>query len=172
MVTTGSASVKDYRDVGFIMGQLVPPEDMLISQTAFEETFLTSNTAPQKPTFNKNVWKNLEKLVREWAKEGNTLYIVSGPVLADAPFGTFGNNKISIPTRYYKAILDVTGERAIAFLIRNNVASGAPKAYAMSVDELEKITGIDFFPSLPDELENKVESSKDLTKWNFRALEQ
>lgn len=172
LVTTGSPSVKDYKDAGFIMGQLVPPEDMFTSQKAVEETFLTSNTVPHKPVFNKNVWKKMEMLIREWAAEGNTFYIVTGPVLTDAPFGTFGSNKISIPERYYKVILDVTGERAIAFVLRSNVASGAPRAFAVSVDELEKITGIDFFPALPDELETKLESSKDFTKWNFKALEQ
>ncbi len=172
LVTTGSPSVKDYKDAGFIMGQLVPPEDMFTLQKAVEETFLTSNTVPHKPVFNKNVWKKMEMLIREWAAEGNTLYIVAGPVLTDAPFGTFGSNKISIPERYYKVLLDVTGERAIAFVLRSNVASGAPRAFAVSVDELEKITGIDFFPALPDELETKLESSKDFTKWNFKALEQ
>jgi endonuclease G len=171
-VTTGTASTKDYRNAGFIIGQLVPPEDMFISQQAVEETFLMSNTIPQKPVFNKNIWKVIEKLIREWAKEGNTLYIVTGPVLADAPFGTFGPNKISIPERYYKAVLDVNGERAIGFVFRNNVASGAPKSFAITVDELEKITGINFFPSLPDALEEKAESSGDFTKWNFKALEQ
>jgi len=172
LVTTGSAAVKDYKDAGFIMGQLVPPEDMFVSPQALEETFLTSNTVPHKPSFNKNVWKLIEKLAREWAKEGNTLYIVTGPVLADAPFGTFGPNKISIVERYYKAILDVTGERAIAFVIRGNVATGVPKSFAITVDELEKVTGIDFFPSLPDDLEQKVEADHDFTKWNFKALEQ
>jgi len=172
LVTTGSASMKDYRDAGFIMGQLVPPEDMLTSAVAVEETFLTSNTVPLKPVFSKNIWKRLEVLIREWAKEGNSLYIAAGPVLADAPFGTFGPNKISIPERYYKVVLDISGERAIGFLFRNNVSSGALKSFALSVDEVEKITGIDFYPSLPDELENKVESSSDFVKWNFKALEQ
>lgn len=172
LVTTGSSSVKDYKDAGFIMGQLVPPEDMYTSSKFVEETFLTSNTVPLKPVFNKNIWKKMEMLIREWAAEGNTLYIVAGPVLTDAPFGTFGQNKISIPLRYYKAILDVNGERAIGFIMRSNTASGAPKSFAISVDELEKITGIDFFPSLPDDLETRLESNKDFTKWNFKALEQ
>jgi endonuclease G, mitochondrial len=172
MVTTGSSEPKDYRDAGFIMAQLIPFEDMLTSPKAAEEAFLMSNVVPQKPAFNKFIWKANEKLVREWAKEGNTLYIVAGPVLADAPFGSFGPNKISIPTRYYKAVLDVNGKRAIGFLFRNNVASGTPKFFAVSVDELEKITGLDFFPSLPDDIEQAVESSTDFSKWNFKALEQ
>lgn len=172
LVTTGSASTKDYKDAGFIMGQLAPPEDMFTSIKALEETFLTSNTVPHKPSFNKYVWKNIEKLIREWAKEGNTLYIATGPVLKDAPFGTFGQNKISIPTRYYKVVMDVRGERAVGFVMRSNVASGAPKAFAVSVDEVEKITGIDFFPQVPDDIEEKAESGSDFSKWNFKALEQ
>jgi len=172
LISTGSASVKDYKDAGFIMGQLVPPEDLLISATGVRESFLTSNTVPHKPVFNKNIWKKLEVLIREWAKEGNTLYIACGPVITDAPFGTFGPNKISIPERYYKVVLDVRGERAIGFVFRNNVSSGALKAFAVSVDEVEKLTGIDFFTSLEDGLETKLESSSDFTKWNFRALEQ
>jgi len=172
MVATGTSSTKDYRDAGFIMAQLVPVEDMFISPQAVTESFLMSNIVPQKPAFNKYIWKTNAKLIREWAKEGNTLYIVSGPVLADAPFGSFGPNKVSIPTRYYKAVLDVNGERAIGFLFRNNVASGTPKSFAVSVDDLEKITGLDFFPSLPDNLEQKVEGSSDFSKWNFKVLEQ
>lgn len=172
LVSTGSASLKDYKDAGFIMGQLVPPQDMLMSPQSAMETFYTSNTVPHKPVFNNNIWKRLETLIREWAKEGNTLYIVAGTVISDAPFGTFGPNKIGIPERYYKVVLDVRGERAIGFIFRNNVASGALKSFAVSVDEVEKITGIDFFPALPDNMELKLESSADFNKWNFRALEQ
>jgi endonuclease G, mitochondrial len=172
LVTTGTASPKDYKDAGFIIGQLVPPEDMFISQKAVDETFLMSNTVPQKPAFNKYVWKAVQKLIREWAKEGNTLYIAAGPVLADAPFGTFGSNKVSIVNRFYIAVLDANGERAIGFIFRNNASSGTPKSFALSIDDLEKTTGIDFFPLLNDDLENKVESSKDFTKWNFNALGQ
>ena len=171
-VTTETSSPKDYRDAGFIMAQLAPPEDMFTSPKAVEETFLMSNVVPQKPAFNKYIWKTNEKLVREWAKEGHTLYVVAGPVLTDAPFGTFGGNKVSIPVRYFKAVLDADGARAIGFVFRNSVSTGTPKSFAVSVDELEKITGIDFFPALSDDVENATESSNDFAKWNFKALEQ
>jgi endonuclease G len=171
-IATGSSSPKDYKDAGFIMAQLVPPEDMFINHKAVEETFLMSNVVPQKPAFNKFVWKANEKLIREWAKEGNTLYIVAGPVLADAPFGTFGPNKVSIPTRYYKAVLDANGSRAVGFVFRSNASSGTQKFFAVSIDELENITGIDFFHTLPDDLEAKIESNNDFSNWNFKALEQ
>jgi endonuclease G len=172
LVTTGSAVPKDYKDAPFIMAQLVPVEDMFTSPKAVEESFMMTNIVPQKPAFNHFIWKANEKLVREWAKEGNTLYIITGPVLTDVPFFTFGTNKVSIPTRYYKAVLDVNGKRAIGFLFRANTANGAAKSFAMSVDEVEKATGLDFFPSLPDDIENEVEKSTDFSKWNFKVLEQ
>lgn len=172
VIASGTSSPKDYKDAGFIMGQLVAPEDMVLWPKALEECFFMSNVVPQKPAFNKYIWKAVENLVREWAKEGNTIYIVAGPVLADAPFGTFGDNKVSIPVRYYKAVLDVHANRAIGFIFRNNMSSGTPKSFAVSVDELEKTTRMDFFPALPDEVEQAVEASTDFTLWNWRALEQ
>ena len=172
LVSTGSSSSKDYKNAGFVMGQLVPVEDMLLDPKTSDETYLMSNVVPQKVGFNKYLWKSLELLVREWAKEGNMLYIAAGPVLADGPFGTFGENKVAIPTRYYKVILDVNGERAIGFVFRSNSSSGTLKSYAVSVDEAEKITGIDFFLTLPDEVEEKLESTLNLTQWNFEALKQ
>lgn len=172
LVSTGSSSVKDYRDAGFVMGQLVPAEDMLLDLKTAPETYLMSNIVPQKVGFNKYLWTVLEQLVREWAKEGNTLYVTAGPVLADGPFGSFGENKVAIPLRYYKVIMDLNGERAIGFLFRINTSSGTLTSYAMTVDEVEKVTGIDFFIKVQDDIEQRLESTLDLKKWNFEALKQ
>jgi endonuclease G len=172
LVSTGSSSAKDYKNAGFVMGQLVPTEDMLLDLKTAPETYLMSNIVPHKVGFNKFLWKSLEQLVREWAKEGNTLYIAAGPVLADGPFGSFGENKVAIPLRYYKVILDLNGERAIGFMFRVNTSSGTLTSYTLPVDEVEKVTGIDFFINVPDDLEQKLESTLDLKKWNFKALKQ
>jgi endonuclease G len=172
LVSTGSSSAKDYKNAGFVMGQLVPTEDMLLDLKTAPETYLMSNIVPHKVGFNKFLWKGLEQLVREWSKEGNTLYIAAGPVLADGPFGTFGEHKVAIPLRYYKVILDLKGERAIGFVFRVNTSSGTLKSYALPVDEVEKITGIDFFINVPDDEEQKLESTLDLARWNFEALKQ
>ena len=77
-------------------------------------------------------------MIREWAKEGNTLYIAAGPVLADGPFGTFGENKVAIPTRYYKVILDVNGDRAIGFMFRINTSSGTLNPMPCQLTRLKK----------------------------------
>ncbi|MBN2275600.1 MAG: DNA/RNA non-specific endonuclease [Bacteroidales bacterium] len=172
LVSTNSSSKKDYKTGGFVMAQLVPAEDMLLDLNKASETYYMSNIVPQKIGFNKYLWKGLEQLVNAWAKEGNTLYITAGPVLADGPFGTFGDNKVAIPLRYYKVILDLNGERAVGFIFRNNTSSGTIQSYAVSVDEVEKNTGIDFFMNVHDELEEKLESTLDLSKWNFEVLKQ
>lgn len=172
LISTGSATKKDYKDAGFVLGQLVPAEDMMFSPEAITETFYYSNIVPQKSAFNKYTWKKMSDLIREWAKESGSLYVVSGPVLADAPFPTFGPNKVSIPSRFYKVVLDLKGERGMGFVVKSSVTSGSLKPYAMSVDKVEEITGIDFFSSLPDDLENRIEAEFNPEAWKFDLLDK
>ena len=172
LVSTGSATKKDYKNAGFVLGQLVPVEDMLFSEEAARETFYLSNIVPHKPAFNKYMWNKMADIIRAWAKECDTLYIVSGPVLADAPFPTFGEDKVSIPTRYYKVVLDLKGKRGVGFVVKSSMSNGSVKPLAMSIDKVEEITGIDFFPALPDDIENKIEAEYNPERWNFEILDQ
>jgi endonuclease G len=171
MISTGSATMKDYRKSGYVLGQLAPVDDMRFSNVAISESFYLSNVVPQKPAFNKYTWKKINDMVREWAKEAGSLLIVSGPVLADAPFPTFGPSKVSIPSRFYKVVLDIKGKRGMGIVVKNSMSSGSLKPYAMSIDKVEEITGIDFFPSLEDDLEDEVESQFDASAWNFDILD-
>ena len=172
LVSTGSATWKDYKKSGYIPGQLAPAEDMRFSEAAVKESFYLSNIVPQKLAFNKYTWKKINDMVREWAKESGSLFVVSGPVLADAPFPTFGPSKVSIPSRFYKVVLDMKGKRGMGIVVKNSMSSGSLKPFAMSIDEVEKITGIDFFHSLDDDLENEIESRYDDKDWNFEILDQ
>lgn len=171
-VSTGSATMKDYKKSGYIMGQLVPVEHMMMSGDAIKESFYLSTIVPHKLAFNKYVWKVLAETIKAWAYECGSLYVVTGPVLADAPFPTFGPSKVSIPERYYCVLLDPEDKRGVGFMMRNSMASGTLKQFSMTIDEVEKITGIDFFPALPDEKENTVESKFEADKWNFEILEE
>jgi len=171
-IKTGSATLKDYRDAGYVMGQLAHVEHMMMSEDAVMESFYLSNIVPHKLSFNKYVWNTLGALIKAWAYECGSLYIVSGPVLADAPFPTFGPSKVAIPERYYSVVLDLADERGIGFVIRNSMSSDKLKQFAVSIDEVEKITGLDFFPALPDEEEEKIESTFEPGKWNFEILEE
>jgi endonuclease G len=171
-VTTGSATMKDYKKSGYIMGQLVPVEHMMMSKNAVKESFYLSTIVPHKLAFNKYVWIEFAKTIKAWAYECGKLYVVTGPVLADSPFPTFGPSKVSIPERYYYVLLDSADMRGAGFVMRNSMASGTLKQFSMSIDEVEEITGIDFFPALPDDQENAVESKFEADRWNFEILEE
>jgi endonuclease G len=171
-IRTGSATVKDYKKAGYVMGQLAPAEHMMMSDNALQESFYLSNIVPHKLSFNKYVWKTLGSLIKAWAYECGSLYVVTGPVLTDTPFPTFGPSKVAIPERYYSVVLDPADDRGIGFVIRNSMSSDKLKQFAVSIDEVEEITGLDFFPALPDEREEKIESSFEPEKWNFDILEQ
>src|SRR5690606_12436904 len=119
-LTTGSATLADYRGSGFDRGHLAPAADFKFSKVAMSETFYMTNMSPQKPGFNRGVWNKLEALVRNWAIEDEKLYIVTGGVLQDS-LATIGDNNVSAPQYFYKIVLDYTlpGIKAIAFLMEN-----------------------------------------------------
>ena len=166
MVTTGSAELKDYRRSGYDRGHLAPAADMSWSEDIMSESFYMSNMSPQKPGFNRGVWKRLEEQVRDWANKFDTLYVVTGPVLEDG-LPTIGENKVSIPKQYYKALLvyKSNAQTAIGFLLNNVSSSEELKSFAITIDSLEKITLIDFFSKLPDEFESKIESTIKTSDW-------
>ncbi len=166
-ITSGSASLKDYKRSGFDRGHLAPAADMKWSEQAMSESFFMSNMSPQKPRFNRGVWKDLEAQVRAWAKKENEVFIVTGPILTDEVKHTIGDNNVTVPNQYYKIILDMQEPeiKAIGFVLPNKKGDKPLNDYAMSVDEVEKITGIDFFEKLPDKYENKIESEYNPALW-------
>ena len=169
-VKTKSADWRNYRQSGYDKGHLCPAGDRKFSKEAFEETFLTSNISPQKHDFNSGIWNNLEQKVRYWAKKYNHLYVVTGGVLTDNNYKTIGKENVSVPKYFYKILLDYTKPeiKAIAFLLPHEESTKPLYEFVVSIDEIEQKTGIDFFNELPDDLEEKLESSKDYKNWSFR----
>lgn len=171
-VTTGSASLSDYRASGYDRGHLAPAGDMAFSMTAMSESFYLSNMSPQHPSFNRGVWKQLEGLVRSWAVGQSVLYVATGPVL-EPGLRRIGPNQVSIPNRFYKVLLDYDEENgsysAIGFILPNRKGQGPLAAYAVSVDEVERLTGIDFYSQLPDSIETIVEKKIDPGYWDWQA---
>jgi len=169
-VRSGSATLSDYRGSGYDRGHLVPAADMAFNTTAITETFFLSNISPQSRDFNKGIWKELEELTRDWAIKFKKLYVVTGPVLKDGGKGTIGNNEVTIPTAFYKVLLDLSepDQKAIAFIVPNEVSYDPLFKYAVSIDEVEKQTGINFFPNLMTrELERELEAQKNIDFWPF-----
>ena len=165
LVPTGSAKSSDYTKSGYDRGHLCPAADMDFNRTAMEESFLMSNVSPQTPDFNRGIWKDLETQVRDWAKQKHKLYVVTGPVFSDSN-GTIGHDNVLVPGYFYKVLYDdTTHPEIIAFVLPNRKSERPLSDFAISVDELEKITGFDFFSQLPDNIEDKIESKVELAGW-------
>jgi endonuclease G, mitochondrial len=166
-VTSGSAQLSDYNKSGYDRGHLCPAGDMTFNEQAMSETFYLSNMSPQVPAFNRGIWKSLETLVREWAEEDDSIFIVTRGILSESN-GTIGIDEVTVPSRFYKVIYDLTGEKKmIAFILPNEKGLKPLQDYVVTVDSVQKVTGIDFFPCLPDSLENRLEKTSDISKWSF-----
>lgn len=169
-VRSGSATPDDYYRSGYDRGHLVPAADRAYSKEAIEETFFMSNISPQAHSFNGGIWRELEELTRSWAEKYKKLYVVTGPVLSMPPKGTIGDNEVSIPAAYFKVLLDISEPdiKGIAFVLPNEISYEPLFKYATSIDEIERLTGIDFFPELMEkELEEEVEGNFNIDLWQF-----
>jgi len=169
VIPTGSAVYHDYSGSGFDRGHMVPAADMAFSRDAMEESFLMSNMVPKVPAFNNGIWRELEENVRDWAYKNNRLYIVSGVVLNKGISGKIGKkNKVGIPNYLFKVILDLDDPelKAIAFIIDNKLSTRRLSEYAVSIDALEALTGLDLFAELMTVDQQKLlEGSFDIKKW-------
>ncbi len=167
-VLTGSANYRNFKNSGYDRGHLCPAGDRRFSKEAYDETFYTSNITPQKNDFNAGIWNRLEMKTRYWAKKYGQLYVVTGGVLTK-DLKTIGYEDVAVPKQFYKIILDYSEPeiKAIAFLLPHQESKRSLKNFVTSIDKIEQLTGIDFFSNLPDNLENKLESSKNYSNWKF-----
>ncbi len=168
LVKTGSASWRNYKNSGYDRGHFCPAGDRKFSKTAYNETFYTSNIAPQKHSFNSGIWNRLEQKVRYWAKKYDGVFVVTGGVLKKE-LRSIGSEKVAVPNYFYKIILDNRkGDyKLLAFLIPHHNTNKSLKQFVVPVDEIEKLTGIDFFPNLLDKVENEQERIKGINNWRF-----
>ena len=167
-VPTGSAVDSDYRKSGYDRGHMAPAADMAWSERSMAESFYFSNISPQVPACNRGVWKRLEEQVRTWAKTYGSVYVVTGPVLSDF-LPAIGPDKVSVPDAHFKVILDYTEPdiKGIGFIVPNKGSDAWTGSFAVSIDSVESITRIDFFPTLPDHEENVVEKWICLRCWKW-----
>lgn len=159
----------DYKHTTYDRGHLVPAGDMKWDETAMRECFYLSNIAPQDHTFNEGDWNYLENRVRGWANFFGEVYVVCGPIVSKHP-ETIGENCIAVPDSFFKVVLcDMRGEwNAIGFICPNDPTQHNLSHYCRTVDEVERITGLDFFPLLPDDVEKRIEAEYDKDAWRIR----
>jgi len=106
-------------------------------------------------------------VVRQFAATEGSVYVVTGPVLTDGPYAKIGENGVSIPKSYYKVVLDYQEPdlKAIGFILPNAGSNQPLSSFTTNVDTIERTTGLDFFPQLPDDLERQVEARFDIGAW-------
>lgn len=167
-VKTGAASWKNYKNSGYDRGHLCPAGDRNYSQEAHDETFLTSNISPQRHSFNSGIWNSLEQKTRYWAQKYDGVFVVTGGVLQN-DLSTIGTEKVAVPKYFYKIILDNDNGsvKMIGFLIPHKNSSQPLYEFVVSVDSIESLTGIDFFPKLDDDIEDNLESKINYKDWSF-----
>lgn len=169
-VKTSSAQLYDYKGSGYDRGHLAPATDMKYNTISMSESFFMSNMSPQSPSFNRGIWKKIEKQFRDWSYKYGELVIITGPVLKGENYGSIGYNKVTIPKWYYKVAIDPSNyERNLAILIENKGSSASIKSFVVTIDYLEEFSGLDFFHNLSDEIEESFESSIHTNLWDWNV---
>ena len=166
-VSSGTADKQDYYKSGFDRGHLAPAGDMKISERSMSESFYFSNIAPQNPSFNRGVWRELETLVRAWVSDEGDMHVVTAGVLSDVN-NYIGPNRVGVPSQFYKIIYSDIHHKMIGFIMPNRNIDGELDQYVVTVDYIESITGIDFFSQLDDKIESLLESNNNIDDWDFK----
>ncbi|MCB2204126.1 DNA/RNA non-specific endonuclease [bacterium] len=189
----GRAYNVDYDQLGdgYVKGHMAPADDFRWSAEAERETNLLTNIAPQiGSAYNGSVWKRIENSVRDWAESRGEITVITGPVFfsrdsivtkpdsltqpgtaRQVVYNVLGEHEVAVPTGFYKIIVDATGTRpeVIAFLVphyeTHTDAERSIARYIVSVDEIERVTGIDFLPELENGVEAEIESQRAPGLW-------
>ena len=164
-----AVTTKEYTGSGWDRGHMCPAGDNKYHWHAMDESFYMTNICPQNHNLNRGDWKELEEACRRWA-EVEPVYIVCGPINYRTPkYGYIGKTfKIRVPDAFFKVVLTSVQSgkpRAIGFIYKNEAGNNKRDKYVNSIDEVERITSMDFFPALPDDVEGRVESEYKLSDW-------
>ena len=158
----------DYNGGGYGRGHKCPAGDMKWSQEAMQDCHYMTNICPQTAELNRTWWEHLERACRQWARQEGAVQIVCGPIFSENPKRFGKKHKMAVPRAFYKVVLSLKEgrEKAIGFFYTNDDAPQPMEDAVRSVDEIERLTGFDFFSSLPDEQEDKLEAMTDLRAWD------
>lgn len=161
---------EDYSNSGWTKGHMAPAADFRWSPEVMDQTFYLTNVCPQDETLNANDWEYLERQVRRWAKEYGRVWVVTGPIVGNNGYGCIGERNVVIPDAFFKAVLACKGDNctAIAFVMGNDDKRYFLADCAISIDDLERRTGLDFFPALDDAMETEAEKTFRLSDWGIR----
>lgn len=165
---TGCATPDDYKGTGYDRGHMAPAADMKWSETAMQESFTMTNICPQLHSLNGGAWKKLEEKCRLKAMADSAIIIIAGPVATDEFDEYIGRSEVAVPKRFFKVVLSPWSNppTGIGFIMDNGKIPGGLQTTAVTIDEVESITGHDFFAALPDSIEQIVESQCRFNAWS------
>lgn len=160
------ATNEDYRGSGWSRGHMCPAGDNKWDAEAMRQSNLLTNMCPQNRSLNSGMWNRIEMDCRKWAQKYGDVYIVCGPLFYNKEHETIGTNKVVVPEAFFKVILCLNGKpKTIGFVVKNNEGAKKKDQYVNTVDQVERITGMDFFPALPDSIEDIVEATANINEW-------
>ncbi len=160
-VSFPTASNADFRNSGYARGHLVPAADFAWSVEAHRATFFLTNVIAQKQSVNAGLWRSLESAVRRIAAIADSVLVFSGPLFDSETIEFLAQGGVAVPTHTYKVLLAVQAGRRTMFaaIIPNERIPPQPlNLFAVTVDEVERRTGFDFFAFLDDADEDALES--------------
>lgn len=161
------ANTFDYRESGLSRGHMCPAGDNKWDADAMYESFLMTNCSPQNRHLNSGDWNQIEMSCRRWAEKYGDIYIVCGPILFRQEHETIGINKIVVPEAFFKVILCLNGSpKGIGFICRNTDGGRSKDFYVNTISQVERITGMTFFPNIPKAIVESVKSKADLKDWD------
>lgn len=165
-VPSPRATIEDYKGSGWSRGHMCPAGDNKWDSVAMAESFSLINVCPQNASLNSGLWNSIEIDCRNWAKRFQDIYIVCGPVFYRQGHEVIGDNEVHVPEAFFKVVLCLNGTpKGMGFVVKNTAGTKKRDLYYNSIDQVERITGMDFFPSLPDDIEVEIESKLDLDQW-------
>jgi endonuclease G len=166
-VPTPRVNSFDYKGSGWTRGHMCPAGDNKWDSDAMYETFLYTNCCPQNANLNTGTWNQIEISCRRWAEKYGEIHIVCGPILFRQEHETIGDNKVVVPEAFFKVIVCLTDNNAkgISFICRNTDGNRKKDLYVNSIKQVERVTGMTFFPHLPYELLDSVKNSANIDDW-------
>ena len=165
----------DYKDTGYTRGHLAPAYliGRLYGKAAQAATFMMTNISPQKARLNELLWQRLEEAESNRVAPGAVeLWVVTGPVFGERR--VLKKSGIALPEAFFRIWLDLRdgAPAALAFLVPQTVCGSEPLSqFLTTVDEVERRTGLDFFPELPDAQEEALESARATAGWRLERYD-
>lgn len=164
----GCPTTGDYARSGYDRGHLCPAAEQKWNPKAMEDCFVMANMCPQDHALNSGAWNTLENKERAWAQRDSAIVIVAGPIYEKSDTKRIGESLVRVPGAFFKVIVAPYADnpRGIGFVFPNMSSPGSMENYVTTIDDVEKLTGLDFFYNLPDDIEDKVESTASFREWN------